>query len=180
MSQLSMARRRDRRITRRFGGGAAAVLRQKNSLIEGLFVFGGAFSGASSLVATSGDGEVVRGAVFSLAGISGAYTVAEGAKAASGRLTLAFDPPLAGNAADAAAVTFSQPYGEYRYPVMDGTGTAEVDKEITAGRRVRVLAYVQGNPDPRDHDDELDGLPVTGVHAVGNPPTRFRLTVTSP
>jgi hypothetical protein len=175
-----MARRRDRRIIRRFGGGLKATLRQKNTLTAEAHVWGGAAAGAESLIATAGDGTVVRGSSFSVHGVPGTYTVAEDSSTAGGKITLSFSPPLAGTAADQAAISFVKPYGEWTYPVMDGSGIAEVDKEVVGGRQIRVLAYQAGKPAPRQHGDELDGLPITGVDAVGNPPTRYRLTVTPP
>lgn len=175
-----MARRRDRRIIQRVGGRLKATLRQKNTLTSDAHVWGGAAPGAESLIATAGDGAIVRGSSFSVHGVSGTYTAASDSASTAGKITVSFSPPLAGPAADQAAITFTQPFGEWIYPVMDGSGIAEVDKEIVGGRQIRVLPYQAGNPAPRHHDDELDGLPITGVDAVGNPPTRYRLTVTAP
>lgn len=180
MTQVSMARRRDRRIIRRFGGGLTATLRQKNSVVSPVSIHGGAATGATSFHCTCGDGWIVQGSVLSIAGVSGSYTVQATVQAANGSINLTVAPPLTGSAADGALVTFSQAFGEWTYPVMDGSGEAEVDKEIVAGRQVRVLAYQAGKPAPREHDDELDGLPITGVDIVGNPATRYRLGVSKP
>ncbi len=162
------------------GFGETATLRQKCSVVSALSIRGGASTGDTSILCTSGAGTVVQGTILEIAGVSGAYTVQETSQAANGRITLSLDHPLEGAASDGAAVTFSQAYGEWSYPAMDGSGQAEVDKEIVAGRRIRVLACQDGKPAPREHDDELDGQPVTGVHTTGNPPTRYRVTVTAP
>lgn len=178
---MNLQQARDARIIRQHGRGATSTLRQKSTILTALYLYGAVAADATSLVAGSGlDGEIAQGAVFQVAGVSGSHTVAARSVAAGGRVSLTFAPGLASSAADGALLTFSQPFGEFVYPRMNGTQAADVENDIQVGISIRVLAYRPDAPAPRE-GDTLDGLPITKVQAIdaGGGVSRYRLTVGS-
>jgi hypothetical protein len=166
-----------------FGNGATSVLRKQNNIPGALAVYGSAVTGASSLVfSTAGtSGDLSHGSVFGIQGLAGAYTLAAMASAANGHVAVTFTPPLAGDVVDGAVVTFSQAYGEFTYPRMNGKQEQDTDRGVRDSALVRVLAYQAGKPAPVE-SDLLDSLPITKVEPVdaGGGVSRYRVTVNAP
>ncbi len=116
-----------RRLAARFGGGAVATVRRANTLkdenagtvVSTLAVDGTTAAGQASinLDATRVTGTLVQGATFTIAGNATTYTVAADVTASSNALAgVTFTPVLAAEAADDAAVTITQAYGDTDYP----------------------------------------------------------------
>lgn len=182
---LTYEQQRDRRIIQRFGGGLTYALRKKNSLAKALTLSAAALAGASSITVTTpgnlrrNDGKVVKGATFTLAGVTGTCTVAADATVTGNPLTITFTPVLAGPAALGAALTWSQTYAEYTYAAMNGSSQEQTEEQmIAAGELVRWLLADSSLPAP-ETGDELGGLSVKRVFPVGPSatPSRYKVIV---
>jgi hypothetical protein len=165
-----------------YGDGATLTLRQDNTVRAALAVYGAVSGGATSLVAAGGNekGDVVTGSKFSVAGVSGVYTVADASTAVAGRLTLNFTPALAGPAADGAALTWTQTYGETSYPIMSGHREDFSKDEIERGVETFALPWLAAKPAPRDKgNDLLGGKKITKVQPLdaGGGVSGYRVTV---
>ena len=162
-----------------FGDGATSVLRKQNNIRSlTLRLVGSVATGATALVASAAnlDGSVVAGSQFGIEDVTGTFTVAAGAFASNGQVSLTFTPPLPSDGAEGAALTFSQPYGETTFQRMNGKALLDDDGTVRAGEKVLVLAWREGaEPEPGDYLDDLLILSVDPVGAGGV--TRWRVTV---
>lgn len=188
---MSYAHERDRRIIKRFGGGLTYSLRRKNSFVPGkvLTVAVAALAGLSSISLTASgglrknDGEAVKGATFTLAGVAGTYVVAADAPVTGNPLVLTFTPPLAGNVALGAVLTWAQPYALHTFQAMNGSAQELTDENmVAAGELVRWLLADAALPTPEAGDDLGDGTTWEAIKKVqpvgsGALPTRFKVFV---
>jgi hypothetical protein len=154
------------------------TLRRANTILPGrspqtLKLSAALSAGATSLSAVSPstsqvlDGKVVKGAVFTIAGVTGSYTVAADAQVpvgAASTLTLFFTPPIpiGQSAAIGTVLTFTTPHKDYTYPIPRRGGQAEDSKGFASGRRMRTLPFDPSKPAP-EVGNFLDGILITQV-----------------
>lgn len=151
----------------------AVTLRRPNS-ISSAVLSAGALSGAATVSLKSASAQkfspnrrgVVKGSVFSIAGVAGSYAVlADVEIPASGVLPISIFPVLAGPASLGVAVTFSQGFKDWTYPVINRKATAEDKEAVEGGRQVRILPFIADKPAP-EQNDRIDGFPILEVDTV--------------
>lgn len=181
---LTFEQQRDRDIIREYGGGQTKTLRKVNTALVGFSVMGAVAGGATQLIADIAAGaqigKIVKGSTFTVAGVSGTYTVAVQVESTTNAITITYTPALAGPAADNAAITWTQRYADWTYPCMLGKQEEIISEDsVRTGKRVYVAAWVSGN-EPPEVGDLFAGLPVVGpVEPVGpdGNVSRYRITV---
>lgn len=165
---MGLGQRASRLIEQRARG--SATLRRQNSLIASPVLNSNLSNGASSLQlkAASGrlTGRVVKGALFTIAGVAGSYEVLIDSEAsASGVLALTFTPVAASGASVGAAVTFTQKYSEVSYPYLNRQASDEDQKAIDEGQTIKLLPYDASKPAP-EQGDLLNGDPIKRVQTI--------------
>lgn len=170
---MGIASRASSLIERR-AQGRTLTLRRRNSLTATPVLSAPISAGNTALTLKHQNanlrltGRVVKGAVFSISGISGTYTVLIDSEApVSGILSLVFTPeiPVGQSANTGAAVTFSQSYSEVPYPYLRRASLEEDEKMIEGGTQARLLPYSSSKPAPRQND-ELDGTAIKAVKVI--------------
>lgn len=151
---------------------STAVLRRQNSLVVTPVLNANLSAGASSLQLKSADsarplrGRVVKGALFTVAGVAGIYEVlADAENTAAGVVALTFTPVAAAGASTGAAVTFTQKYSEVSYPYLNRQASDEDQKAIDEGQTIKILPYAASKPAP-EQGDLLDGDPIKRVQTI--------------
>lgn len=160
-------------LIRQKAGSRRAVLRRQNTIIPGTLKLSAALSaGATSLVGVASgtgtlSGKVMSGAVFAVVGVTGTYTVTSDVQAATGSITLTFTPaiPVDQSAPINTIVTFTQPYKDHSYLVLNRQVSAEDAERMDAGLQVRLLPFTTGLPAP-DNGNLLDGIVIKEVQTV--------------
>lgn len=164
----NMVRRRARRTT---------ILRRENAGAYTSTVLSAplAASATAAIIKAAGgsrlSGTVVAGSKFTIAGVTGTYTLSADVTAppppAAGVVTITFTPaiPVGQSAAIGAVLTFTQKYGEVTYPVLSRQASVDDVKAIENGESVKVLPFEKGKAAPRV-GDRLDGVPVVRVETI--------------
>lgn len=165
---MSLAIRQRELLARRIahgGDAAACTLRRRHTLQASgsgnlaLKVRGAVLAGASAVdLDLNGPalvGTLPAGIKFTIAGDATVYTVAATAQAAANILTaVSFTPALAANAANDAAVTITQAYGDQVYTEMRGAFRKDDPmNKPEIGNRLLYLANTgsERRPEPGDH-----------------------------
>jgi len=167
---MSIAARASALIERR-AQGRTLTLRRPNNLNVSPVLANALSAGQTALVlkgATKLTGRVVKNSRFTVAGVTGTYTVlADALTPTTGLLSLTFTPaiPTAQSAGVGAAVTFTQNYEESSYPFLRRDTLAEDEKTIEGGTQARLLPFITGKPAPTQLD-RLDGVPILRVKTV--------------
>lgn len=130
------------RLIRRAGGGATVTIRRRNTLqnsaqgapLVALAMAGAALAGATtiSLDAPNLSGVLRAGSRFQIAGVAGTYTSQSDVETSAGALSVSISPALAGNAADNAAVTITQAFGDYTFAASRAREAAATGKKAAA------------------------------------------------
>lgn len=154
--------------------GRTLTLRRRNSITASPVLSAPLSAGNTALTLKHANaqsrltGRVVKGAVFSITGISGTYTVLIDTEASvSGIISVVFTPeiPTGQSALTGAAVTFSQSYSDVTYPYLRRASLEEDEKMIEGGTQARILPYSATKPAPRQND-ELDGTAIKSVKVI--------------
>lgn len=170
---MSISSRATALIERR-AQGRTLTLRRRNTLNTSPVLAASLSAGGTALTLKHSNsslrltGRVVKGAVFSISGVTGTYTVLIDSEApVSGILPIVFTPaiPALQSAAIGAAVTFSQSYADSTYPYLRRASLEEDEKMIEGGSQARILPYSPTRPAPRQND-ELDGTAIKAVKVV--------------
>jgi hypothetical protein len=182
---LTFEQQRDDRIIQRIGRKATAVLRKQNDIppTVPMQVAGTAAAGTTQLTADAQIktklGRAVKGSKFTIAGVTGSFTLSEACESALATIVLKFTPALpTGGAANDALITWTQTYADWTFYQMRPAQTETTDKAVEKGTRVFQLAYKSGNEAP-EVGDTLAGLPVIEVKPIapGGPGTESRWRV---
>jgi hypothetical protein len=139
------------RVIVRHGDGGTVVVRRRHTLksqrkgtpaVSGLLLMvnGAHLAGVTSLSlhATQLTGVLPKGCRFTIAGNPTIYTASAAAEAVSGALAVPLTTALAANAADGAAVTFTQPYADYSFFRQRGRVDADV---LDSGERESTKSF---------------------------------------
>lgn len=165
---MGLGQRASRLIERR--ARTSFMLRRQNSLIASPVLNANLSSGAAALQLKAATGKltgrVVKGALFTIAGVAGSYEVlADSDASAAGVVALTFTPVAASGASTGAAVTFTQKYAEVSYPYLNRQASDEDTKAIDEGQTVKLLPYDASKPAP-EQGDLLNGDPIKRVQTI--------------